>query len=86
MSKRCMGCMELYDDKFDICPHCGFCEGEKAEEAIHMDPGTLLHNRYIIGRVLGVLEPEAIVDFEDVCRYEKAKKRIEERETEETED
>lgn len=53
MSKRCMGCMELYDDKFDICPHCGFCEGEKAEEAIHMDPGTLLHNRYIIGRVLG---------------------------------
>ena len=38
---------------------------------------------FIIGRVLGVLPPEAIVEYEDICRYEKAKKRIEEREEEE---
>lgn len=53
MSKRCMGCMENYDNEYEICPHCGYVEGTPAEEAIHMDPKTLLHNRYIIGKVLG---------------------------------
>lgn len=53
MSKRCMGCMELFGNEFEICPHCGYIEGTKAEEAIHMEPGTLLHDRYIIGKVLG---------------------------------
>ena len=53
MSKRCLGCMEYYGDEFDICPHCGYVEGTPAEEAIHMTPGTLLHDRYIIGKVLG---------------------------------
>ncbi len=53
MSKRCMGCMELFGNEFDICPHCGYVEGTKAEEAIHMEPGTLLYDRYIIGKVLG---------------------------------
>ncbi len=53
MSKRCMGCMELYGNEFEVCPHCGYVEGTKAEEAIHMEPGTLLHDRYIIGKVLG---------------------------------
>lgn len=53
MSKRCLGCMEYYGDEFEICPHCGYVEGTPAEEAIHMAPGTLLHDRYIIGRVLG---------------------------------
>ena len=41
---------------------------------------------YIIGRVLGVLDPAAIVSYEDMVRYEKAKKRIEEREAEESEE
>lgn len=53
MSKRCMGCMELYGDEFEICPHCGYVEGTKTEEAIHMEPGTLLYDRYIVGKVLG---------------------------------
>lgn len=53
MSKRCMGCMEFYGDEFNICPHCGYVEGTPAEEAIHMEPGTLLHDRYIVGKVLG---------------------------------
>ena len=53
MSKRCLGCMEFYGDEFEICPHCGYVEGSPAEEAIHMAPGTLLHDRYIIGKVLG---------------------------------
>ena len=32
---------------------------------------------YLIGRVLGVLDPEAIVSYEDMVRYERIKKRIE---------
>lgn len=51
--KRCMGCMEVYDEKFEICPHCGYMEGTMPEEAIHMIPGTVLHERYIIGKVVG---------------------------------
>ncbi|MBR6377360.1 MAG: PASTA domain-containing protein, partial [Oscillospiraceae bacterium] len=53
MSKRCMGCMELYADQLDVCPHCGYVDGTPADEAIHLKPGTLLHNRYIVGRALG---------------------------------
>lgn len=51
--KRCLGCMEFFGDEFQICPHCGYIEGTPAEEKIHMEPGTLLHNRYIVGKVLG---------------------------------
>ena len=53
MSKRCLGCMELFGDEFEICPHCGYVVGTHVEEAIHIEPGTLLHDRYIIGKVLG---------------------------------
>lgn len=53
MSKRCMGCMETFSDEFEICPYCGYVEGTPAEEAIHMQPGTMLADRYIVGKVLG---------------------------------
>ncbi|MBP5417170.1 MAG: PASTA domain-containing protein [Clostridiales bacterium] len=53
MSKRCLGCMEIFEDDFEVCPKCGFVAGQPAEEPIHMNPGTLLHDRYIIGKVLG---------------------------------
>ena len=45
--------MELYADTLCVCPTCGYVEGTPAEEAVHMEPGTLLHDRYIVGRVLG---------------------------------
>ncbi len=53
MSKRCLGCMELFGDEFEICPHCGYIVGTPAEEAVHIEPGTLLYDRYIVGKVLG---------------------------------
>lgn len=53
MKKRCMGCMKLYSDEFEVCPHCGYTDEETAEEAIHIEPNTILHDRYIIGKVLG---------------------------------
>lgn len=51
--KRCMGCMQSYEDDYEICPHCGYIENTPPEEALHMEPGCILHNRYIIGKVLG---------------------------------
>lgn len=53
MKTRCMGCMEEFDEAFDICPYCGYMRGTPAQEAYHITPGTMLHERYIIGRVLG---------------------------------
>lgn len=51
--KLCMGCMEHYQEEFDICPYCGYEENSLPEESYHLLPGTVLANRYIVGRVLG---------------------------------
>ena len=53
MSRRCLGCMEMFGEEFELCPHCGYIVGSRAEEAIHMEPGTILAERYIIGKVIG---------------------------------
>ncbi|MCR5121469.1 MAG: serine/threonine protein kinase, partial [Ruminococcus sp.] len=45
--------MEEYDDEFDVCPHCGFAEGTEQENALHMMPGSILEERYIVGKVIG---------------------------------
>lgn len=51
--QRCLGCMEEYEEKYDICPYCGYERGTQPREAYHMPPGTMLAERYRIGRVLG---------------------------------
>lgn len=51
---QCMGCMLTYEETADgRCPHCGYAEGTPAKEAYHIRPGSLLNNRYIIGRSIG---------------------------------
>jgi len=45
--------MDHFDDEFDICPQCGYIEGTSVDEALHMEPGSILRNRYIVGKVLG---------------------------------
>ena len=51
--KICFGCFGSYDDQFEICPHCGYAEGTEPELSIYMRPGTILQERYVIGRALG---------------------------------
>ena len=51
--KRCLGCMQIYADELNICPYCGYVEGTEQEEAIHMVPGSVLNDRYIVGKVIG---------------------------------
>ena len=53
MRQLCLGCMEQYNDEFEVCPYCGFIKGTPSEEAYHMDPGAVIHNRYLVGRVIG---------------------------------
>ena len=56
MSKKiCMGCMEHYSEKYDVCPYCGYAEGTPPKEAYLLKPGTVLQGKYIVGKVIGYL-------------------------------
>lgn len=45
--------MELYEEQYDICPHCGYEDGYDDHQLLHIDAGQILADRYIIGRSLG---------------------------------
>jgi len=32
------------------CPHCGYDNDAPAAEALHMEPGGVLRDRYIVGK------------------------------------
>ena len=51
--RRCMGCMQTYAAYDAVCPFCGYIEGTPAKEAYHIKPGSLLHDRYTVGRAIG---------------------------------
>ena len=48
-----MGCMKLYEDEYEVCPYCGYIVGTPAEESYYLEPGTILDNHYVVGRVIG---------------------------------
>lgn len=50
---RCMGCMAEMADDERICRHCGYQKGTDVKEAYYLLPGTILKEKYLIGRVLG---------------------------------
>ena len=50
---RCMGCMNTFSPQYNTCPHCGYVVGTGVENAMHMAPGSVLADRYILGRVVG---------------------------------
>ena len=49
----CYGCFKKYQEELDMCPHCGYEDGEGPEEALHLQPGRMLKETYIVGKVLG---------------------------------
>lgn len=51
--ERCLGCMNEYDEVYDVCPYCGYIKGTAAKSRNHLEPGTILIDRYLIGRCLG---------------------------------
>lgn len=48
----CFGCM-FNKGKAETCPQCGWVEGTMPDSPQHLPPGTILHNKYVIGNVLG---------------------------------
>ncbi|RBW68951.1 serine/threonine protein kinase [Bacillus taeanensis] len=48
----CMGCM-IDKGMEKVCPVCGWEQGTMQESPQHLPPGTILHDKYILGRVLG---------------------------------
>ncbi len=53
MNRLCMGCMKEYDDQLAACPHCGYAFNTPAKQSYHIPPGSILRDRYIVGKVLG---------------------------------
>jgi len=51
--KICMGCMKEIEEDARQCPYCGFCEEEYKNSGYALPPHTLLHNRYVVGKVIG---------------------------------
>lgn len=50
---RCLNCMNMFDEVYGVCPHCGFIPGSPPKEAYHLFPGTVLKDRYIVGTTVG---------------------------------
>lgn len=51
--RRCHGCMREYRKEFDVCPHCGYIVDTAPKIKSHLAGGTILAERYMLGRVLG---------------------------------
>ena len=50
----CYNCFQPLEDAFGPCPHCGFdLEENRQKFPVALRAGTVLNNRYIVGRVLG---------------------------------
>ena len=52
-NKMCNNCCRVYDGDLEMCPFCGYEDGDPAAEAYFLCPGMMLNNRYIVGEVLG---------------------------------
>lgn len=50
--KLCMGCMSEIEDRFTVCPYCGFNEAALQQESYYLTPGTVVGGKYIVGKVL----------------------------------
>lgn len=48
----CMGCMSESNGA-SVCPVCEWKAGTKPDSPLHLSPGTVLTEQYVVGRVLG---------------------------------
>lgn len=39
-------------DRAPVCPHCGWVQGTRPENPYHLPPGTILAQKYLMGRAL----------------------------------
>ena len=50
--RRCFFCFKEYDEKFEVCPHCGQIHSSDPLVPIQLAPGTMLSNRYLVGMAI----------------------------------
>ncbi len=50
---RCNNCCQTFDDGLDMCPFCGYEDGDPPKEPYFLYPGMMLNNRYIVGEARG---------------------------------
>ena len=50
---RCFQCMNEMPEGGHICSHCGYDQRTVPREVYHLQPGTVLHQKYQIGVVIG---------------------------------
>lgn len=48
----CLGCMAPKTEE-ETCPHCGWMHDSGPLSPLHLPPGTILQNKYLIGKSLG---------------------------------
>ena len=51
--KYCFGCMQHVEDPGQVCPYCGFDPAGYEIDPHQLQPGTILHDRYMVGKVIG---------------------------------
>ncbi|HWP97501.1 MAG TPA: protein kinase [Syntrophomonadaceae bacterium] len=51
-NELCLGCMAIKGEA-STCPYCGWVEGTQSDSGQHLEPGTILRGKYLLGRVLG---------------------------------
>ncbi len=52
--KLCYGCMQqIGNGHTGLCPHCGYDPNEIVDTAVYLKPGTVLNDKYLVGRALG---------------------------------
>ena len=52
-TRYCYGCMKPIQTDDHMCGTCGFDAFAYKAEPHHLQPGTILHDRYLVGRVIG---------------------------------
>lgn len=53
MGQICYGCFRMVQDDDKVCPYCGYHMHE-AQDSLHiLKPGTILNQKYTIGKLLG---------------------------------
>ena len=50
---KCYSCFKECDDGISTCPFCGEEINTTPKEPIHLIPGTILAERYLIGKAVG---------------------------------
>ena len=51
---RCPNCMQALPAGDDVCPYCGFDVAGYEEKSTCLKPFTVLQNKYMLGRVIGI--------------------------------